>query len=167
MRGGETTFLGVAGCCSTILIDMALFIRTLVTLLALCIAIGKAQTGLFPQPIAVATNKIVTSSSECGQSGSEQYCRYTFGDPADSLHPNCQSAVCNNTCFHSDRSPEPLDLIDNGSLGSGVTAVDGRPGSSGNALQFSLSFVNVTVPQIGLNGFSFTVWIRQDQNNDG
>lgn len=125
--------------------------------------------GEYPPISSVATYRPVTATSTCGEGVAENYCRYTANSVA-SLAPNCIADVCNNTCPHSSSSPDPIAIATLGSLGSGVSATQGRPGSSTSALQFQESSINVSVarvPLIGDQGFSFSAWINQNVGNVG
>ena len=125
--------------------------------------------GEYPPISSVATYRPVTATSTCGVDGAETYCRFN-ADSTASLAPNCISDVCNNTCPHSSISPAPIAIATLGSLGSGVAATEGRPGSSTGALEFTDSSITVLaarVPLVGDRGLSFTAWINQDQGNVG
>lgn len=131
---------------------------------------GQTVQGEYPSISALSTFRPVQSSSVCGEGGPESYCVYTT-DSAASLLPNCMQLQCNNTCPFSSASPLPLDLAAlSGSIGSGISATQGRPGSSSQALRFQNSSISIpaaSVPTITGNGFSFTSWINQDQGNEG
>lgn len=146
-------------------------LQVLLTLLALMVPLrpaGAQVLGEYPDPQSLATYRPVTATSVCGPDGPEDYCAYT-SDAAGSLAPNCILQVCDNTCPHASASPLPTQLA---SLGSfvGVTTEAGRPGSTGQALRFNSSFVEVDaafVPALGDDGFSFAAWIRQEEGNEG
>ncbi len=124
--------------------------------------------GEYPDPHSLATYRPVTATSICGVDGPEDYCEYTT-DAAASLAPNCIAQVCDNTCPHSAVSPPPVELATLGAF-VGVTTEAGRPGSSGQALRFNSSFVEVDaafVPPLSDDGFSFASWIRQQEGNEG
>ena len=126
-------------------------------------------SGVYPPISSVATYRPVTATSTCGEGGAENYCRFT-ADSVASLAPNCIADVCNNTCPHSSASPDPVAIATLGSLGSGVTTIEGRPGSSTSALDFQNSSIVVSaarVPLIGGQGLSFSVWINQSPGNTG
>ncbi len=122
-----------------------------------------------PPLASLAAFRPVESSSVCGENGAENYCVYT-ADSAASL-PSCTRVQCNNTCPFSSSSPIPLDLPSlSSSFSSGISATEGRPGSSTQALRFqssSLSIPAVSIPPISSNGFSFSAWINQDEGNEG
>lgn len=125
--------------------------------------------GEYPPISSVATYRPVTATSTCGEGGAESYCRFT-ADSTGSLAPNCITTVCNSTCPHSSSSPVPTAIATLGSLGSGVVATQGRPGSSTSALEFQNSSIVVSaarVPLIGDQGLSFAAWINRDQGNIG
>lgn len=125
--------------------------------------------GEYPPISSVATFRPATASSTCGIDGAETYCRFTT-DSTASLAPNCISDVCNSTCPYSSSSPSPIPIATLGSLGSGVMATQGRPGSSTAALEFANSSISVLaarVPLVGDRGMSFAAWINQDQGNTG
>ena len=133
--------------------------------------VSRAQVplGEYPPISSVATFRPVTATSTCGEDGAENYCRFT-SDSSASLAPNCIADVCNNTCPHSSQSPDPTPIATLGSLGSGVTPTQGRPGSSTSALEFLNSSITVSVARVPLiadAGFSFSAWINQNQGNVG
>ena len=142
--------------------ESLLFPAFLVSLLA----ISAAQIGEFPSPVTVALNKPVTSTASCGMNAADTYCRYTTNS-AESLAPNCLSAVCNNTCPFSSSSPPLVNLAVGATLGTGVTTDTGRPGSSSLAYQLTNSFLSTTVGPVSTEGFSFAVWIKQNLGNSG
>ncbi len=124
--------------------------------------------GEYPTISSVATYRPITASSVCGANGGEEYCEYT-ADAVASLAPNCLSQICDNTCPHSASSPNPVALATLGSF-VGVTTEEGRPGSTGQALRFNSSFVEVSaafVPPLSGDGFSFATWVNQDEGNEG
>lgn len=131
---------------------------------------GQTVQGEYPSISALSTFRPVESSSVCGEGGPENYCVYTT-DSVASLLPNCMQLQCNNTCPFSSVSPIPLDLAAfSGSFGSGISATQGLPGSSSQALRFQNSSISIpaaSVPTITGNGFSFASWINQDQGNEG
>ena len=125
--------------------------------------------GEYPPISSVATYRPVTATSTCGEGGNDNYCRFTT-DSTASLAPNCITDVCNRTCPHSASSPRPTAVATLGSLGSGVAATQGRPGSTTSALEFQNSSVVVSVarvPLIGDLGFSFAAWVNQNPGNVG
>ena len=126
--------------------------------------------GEYPGISSLAAFRPVETSSVCGENGPEDYCLYTSNAGA-SLLPNCQRAQCDNTCPFSSRSPTPLGLAAlSGNFGSGISGTQGRPGSSSQALRFQNSSISIPaarVPVISSNGFSFAVWINQDEGNQG
>ncbi len=143
----------------------------LACLLAATLLQDSRVSAILNPPIqTVGSFRPVESSSTCGSSGLENYCIYT-GDEGASLAPNCMRAQCNNTCPFSSTSPTPLDLVLlAGSLSSGVSATQGMPGREDNAIDFrggSISVGTAGVPLISSNGFSFAVWINQDEGNRG
>ena len=130
---------------------------------------AQVPLGEYPAISSVATFRPVTATSTCGESGAENYCRFT-SDSTASLAPNCIADVCNGTCPHSSQSPDPTPIATLGSLGSGVSPTQGRPGSSTSALEFQNSSITVSVarvPQIAGGGFSFSAWINQNEGNTG
>ena len=146
---------------------MAIVIVTLWLLFLGCVS---AQVeGEFPQPAAVSLYKPVVASSTCGELQAEAFCEYT--DDADSsLSPNCMGAVCDDMCLFADSSPSPVDLTSIGTQGGGVTSsLMSGPGGTA-VLEFTDSFISIpssSAPQISSDGFTFAVWMKQDESNDG
>lgn len=138
----------------------------------LTIRFSEEQTilGEYPGINSLATFRPVESTSICGENGTESYCDYTSNAVA-SLLPNCARLQCDSSCPFTSASPEPLDLATLfGSFGSGVSATQGRPGSSTSALRFQDSSISISaanVPLISANGFSFAAWFNQDEGNEG
>ncbi len=133
-------------------------------------SIGQTLPGQYPSISALSAFRPVQSSSVCGENGTENYCVYTSDSDA-SLLPNCMQLQCNDTCPFSSASPAGLDLASlAGSFGSGVSATQGRPGSTSSALRFqnsSISIAAANLPPLTSSGLSFTMWINQDQGNEG
>ena len=127
-------------------------------------------TGEYPQISALSSFRPVESSSVCGEDGPQSYCVFTT-DPGASLLPNCMRVTCDSTCPFGSTSPVPFDLASlSGSLGTGVSATQGRPGSESSALRFQNSSISIpaaSVPVISSEGFSFAAWINQDEGNEG
>ena len=134
------------------------------------VCIGQDVPGAYPTIGSLAAFRPVESSSVCGEGGSDDYCLYT-PDSVASLLPNCMQVQCNNTCPFSSSSPSPIDLASlSSSFGPGVSATQGRPGSTSSALRFQNSSISIpaaSVPAISNNGFSFAAWIKQDEDNHG
>ena len=129
---------------------------------------AQVVTGEFPQPSTVSLLKPVSATSTCGEE-EETFCQYT-SDVAASLSPNCMSAICDKMCLYSSSSPSSIDLTGLGTQGGGVTTslVTG-PGDT-TVIEFSNSFISIpssSVPQISANGFTFAVWMKQNNSNDG
>ncbi len=131
---------------------------------------GQTVVGENPAISVLSTSRPVESSSVCGESGPEDYCAYT-ADEVASLSPNCMLLSCNNMCPFSSSSPIPLDLGSlSSSFGSGISATQGRPGSTSSALRFQNSSISIpaaSTPIISDNGFSLALWINQDEGNQG
>ena len=131
---------------------------------------GQTVSGEYPTINALSAFRPVQSSSVCGQNGPEDYCTFTSNSQA-SLLPNCMQLQCDNTCPFGSTSPAGLDLASlAGSFGSGVSATQGRPGTTTAALRFqnsSISIAAANLPPLSSNGFSFTLWVKQDQGNEG
>lgn len=133
---------------------------------------GQEILGEYPSISAqLSTFRPVESTSVCGEDGAENYCLYTT-DSTASLPPNCVQLVCDDTCPFSSASPLPLDLASlSGSFGTGISATQGRPGTTSSALRFqdsSISILAANVPAISSDdGFSFAAWINQDEGNEG
>lgn len=133
-------------------------------------SMGQTESGQYPSITALSAFRPVQSSSVCGQNGAENYCAFTT-DSTASLLPNCNELECNSTCPFGSSSPAGLDLATlSGSFGSGVSATQGRPGSSTQALRFqnsSISIAAANLQPLSSNGFSFALWINQDPGNQG
>ena len=147
--------------------------QLLLLLVALSVgpARGQEVLGEYPSLSAqLSTFRPVESTSVCGEDGSEDYCLYTT-DSTASLPPKCMRLQCDDTCPFNSTSPLPLDLASlAGSFGMGISATQGRPGTTSAALQFqdsSISVLAAIVPAISVNGFSFAAWINQDEGNEG
>ena len=151
--------------CRGILPLLALYLQLLVS------PSHSQQTGAYPPVDSVATYRPVTSDSVCGANGPEQYCQYTTDTSTSSLGllPSCILATCDNACPHSTTSPTGFNLATAGTLGAGVTQVQGREGVEGAAFRFQNSFIEVTanrVPELGENGFTFAAWINRDASSN-
>ena len=134
---------------------------------------SQQQTGAYPSVASVATYRPVFADSVCGSDGPEQYCRYTSDaavSPSLGLLPSCIPATCDNTCPHSSSSPIGSPLAEAGTLGSGVTAAQGRRVDEENsAFRFQSSSIEVpaaAVPLLGEQGFTFAAWINRDPDSN-
>lgn len=127
------------------------------------------QTGAYPSVGSVATYRPVMADSVCGSDGPEQYCQYTTNTAVSSslgLLPSCLNLTCDNTCPHSDSSPEEFRPSATGVLGTGVSTVKGRDGTENAAFQFQSSSIEVnSVPLLGEEGFTFAAWVNRESGN--
>ena len=131
---------------------------------------GQTVLGENPAISALSTFRPADSTSVCGAEGPQDYCLFT-ANAGDSLAPNCVRLRCDNTCPFASASPHPVDLASlASSIGSGVSATQGRPGTTSSALRFQNSSITVpaaSVPAFSDQGFSFALWINQDEGNEG
>lgn len=148
------------------LLALALYLQLLVS------PSHSQQTGAYPPVDSVATYRPVTADSVCGANGPEQYCQYTTdtaASPSLGLLPSCIMATCDNTCPHATTSPSGFNLAAAGTLGAGVTQVQGREGVEVTAFRFQSSSIEVAannVPGLGENGFTFVAWINRDSSSN-